>query len=183
MRNKRVALKEKILILLLGSVTLGLTRSPKQYFEILGEMADEWAGVRKSNVKRSIKNLYKSGMLQEEKNKDGTVSIILSNRGKRTAEIYNIDNLKIDRPKKWDGNWRVVTFDVPERIKKVREALRMHLRGLGFHELQKSVFIFPFPCANEINQIINFYDASEHIRVLVAHSIDNESEFKKKFGI
>ncbi|TSC67451.1 MAG: phenylacetic acid degradation operon negative regulatory protein [Parcubacteria group bacterium Gr01-1014_73] len=183
MRNKRVNIKEKILILLLGGLALGLTRSPKQYFEILGEMADEWRGIRKYNIRRSIKNLYRVGMLKEVKNKDGTVSIILSDKGKRSAKIYSIDNLKINKPKIWDGNWRVVIFDVPERIKKVREALRMHLHNLGFYELQKSVFICPFPCAEEINQIIDFYDISKHVRILMVHSLDNEDELRNEFGI
>lgn len=183
MRNKRVNIKEKILLLLLGGIALGLTHSPKQYFEILGKMADEWKGVRKSNIKRSIKDLHRVGMLKEVKNKDGTISIILSDEGKKAAEFYSIDNLKINRPKKWDGNWRVVIFDIPERIKKVREALRVHLRSLGFYELQKSVFICPFPCAEEINQIIDFYDISEHVRILMAHSLDNEDELRNKFKI
>ena len=183
MRNKRVFLKEKILLLLLGGIALGLTHSPKQYFEILGKMFDDWKGVRKSNVKRSIKNLYRLGMLKEIKNKDGTISIILSEKGKKAAKIYSIDNLKIDKPKKWDGNWRMVIFDIPERIKKVREALRMHLRNLGFYELQKSVFIYPFPCAEEINQIIDFYDISEYVRILMVHSLDNEDELRNEFKI
>ena len=183
MRNKRVFLKEKILLLLLGGIALGLTHSPKQYFEILGKMFDDWKGVRKSNVKRSIKNLYCLGMLKEIKNKDGTISIILSEKGKKAAKIYSIDNLKIDKPKKWDGNWRMVIFDIPERIKKVREALRMHLRNLGFYELQKSVFIYPLPCAEEINQIIDFYDISEYVRILMVHSLDNEDELRNEFKI
>ncbi|KKT75023.1 MAG: Transcriptional regulator, PaaX family [Parcubacteria group bacterium GW2011_GWB1_44_7] len=183
MRNKRVFLKEKILLLLLGGIALGLTHSPKQYFEILGKMFDDWKGVRKSNVKRSIKNLYRLGMLKEIKNKDGTISIILSEKGKKAAKIYSIDNLKIDKPKKWDGNWRMVIFDIPERIKKVREALRMHLRNLGFYELQKSVFIYPLPCAEEINQIIDFYDISEYVRILMVHSLDNEDELRNEFKI
>src|SRR3989344_1486556 len=183
MRNKRVFLKEKILLLLLGGIALGLTHSPKQYFEILGKMFDDWKGVRKSNVKRSIKNLYRLGMLKEIKNKDGTISIILSEKGKKAAKIYSIDNLKINKPKKWDGNWRVVIFDIPERIRRVREALRMHLYNLGFYELQKSVFIYPFPCAEELDQIIDFYDASEYVRVLVAHSIDNEEKLMEKYHL
>ena len=122
-------------------------------------------------------------MLKEIKNKDGTISIILSEKGKKAAKIYSIDNLKIDKPKKWDGNWRMVIFDIPERIKKVREALRMHLRNLGFYELQKSVFIYPLPCAEEINQIIDFYDISEYVRILMVHSLDNEDELRNEFKI
>lgn len=171
------------MLLLLGGVALGLTHSPKQYFKILGEMADEWKGLNKFNLRRTIKNLYRSKMFKEVKNKDGTISIILSEKGKKTAEVYSLDNLKINKPKEWDGNWRVVIFDIPERIKKVREALRMHLRNLGFYELQKSVFIYPFSCTEEIKQIIDFYDISEHVRVIMAHSLDNEEELIKHFGL
>src|SRR3990167_5849545 len=183
MRKKRVNIKEKIMTLLLGGLALGLTHSPKQYFEILSEISEDLRDIRKSCIKRSIKNLYASGMLREVKNQDDTVSMILSEKGKKMAEIYSIDNLKINKPKKWDGNWRVVIFDIPERIKQVREALRMHLRNLGFYELQKSVFVCQFPCAEEINQVIDFYDISEHVRILMAHSLDNEDELKSKFGI
>ena len=183
MRYRRGEISRKILLLLLGGVALGLTHSPKQYFEILGGMADEWKGANNFNFKRTIKNLYHLEMLKEIKNKDGTISVALSEKGKKTAEVYSLDNLKIGKPKKWDGNWRVVIFDVPERIKKVRDALRMHLKNLGFYELQKSVFICPFPCAEEINQIVDFYNIHEHIRVIIAHSIDNEEELMKQFNV
>ena len=183
MRYERVSIKKKILILLLGGLALGLTHSPKRYFNILGEMTNEWKGIKKSSVKRTIKSLYRIGMLKEVKNQDDTISMILSEKGEKMAEIYSLDNLKINKPKKWDGNWRVVIFDIPERIKKVREAFRMHLLNIGFYELQKSVFVCPFPCVEEINQIIDFYDISEYVRILMAHSVDNEDELKSKFGI
>jgi len=183
MRHRKSEINRKILLLLLGGVALGLTQSPKQYFKILSEMADDWKGINKSSFKRTIKSLYNSGMLKEVKNKDGTISVILSEWGKKTAEVYSLDNLKINRSKKWDGNWRGGIFDIPERIKKVRGALRMHLRNLRFYELQKSVFICPFPCAEEIKQIIDFYNISEHVRILMAHSIDNENKLREKFEI
>ena len=183
MRYRKGEINRKILLLLLSGVALGLTHSPKQYFKIIDEIANEWKGISKPRFKRSIKKLYNSGMLKEVKNKDGTISVILSGKGKKTAEVYSLDNLKIGRPKKWDGNWRVVIFDIPERIKKVREALRMHLRNLRFYELQKSVFICPFPCAEEIKQIIDFYNVSEYVRILMSHSIDNENELREKFEI
>ena len=44
--------------LLLGGLALGLTHSPKQYFEILSEISEDLRGIRKSCIKRSIKNLY-----------------------------------------------------------------------------------------------------------------------------
>ena len=32
-------------------------------------------------------------------------------------------------------------------------------------------------------RFIDFYDISEYVRILMAHSVDNEDELKSKFGI
>ena len=52
----------------------------------------------------------------------------------------------IPLPLRWDGKWRVVMFDVPEKRKKVRDALRMLLRSAGFVHFQDSAWIQPYPC-------------------------------------
>ena len=162
---------------------MSLTRTPKQYFEILGEITDEFKGVKRSNVKRAIKNLYQNAIIEEVKNLDGTIKIMLTKAGKRWAELSSLDELIIKRPKDWDGNWRIVIFDIPERLKKVRDSLHMHLRNLGFIELQKSVFIYPFPCLKEIGYIIKFYNIQKFVRILTANSIDDEEELMKRFGL
>lgn len=43
----------------------------------------------------------------------------------------------------WDGQWRMVMFDVPEAARDAREMLRAALRKLHFGCLQKSVWISP----------------------------------------
>jgi phenylacetic acid degradation operon negative regulatory protein len=45
--------------------------------------------------------------------------------------------------RRWDGQWRMVVFDVPERQKGRREKLRTYLRARGFGYLQNSVWITP----------------------------------------
>ena len=54
----------------------------------------------------------------------------------------------LNRPKKraWDGYWRIVVFDIPEHIKKVRDNLRRELMAVGFKKLQASVWISPDEC-------------------------------------
>lgn len=183
MQNRKGNVKRKILLLLLGGLAIGLSRSPKQYFEILGEIHDDLRGIKKSNLKRTIKIMHGYGMLKEETNLDGTVKIVLSEKGNKLAKMCSLDVLKIKKPKKWDGNWRIVIFDIPEPLKKVRDSLRFHLKNLGFYELQKSVFINPFPCIEEIDQIVKFYNVRKHVRIITANSIDNEDELMQKFEI
>ena len=74
-------------------------------------------------------------------------------------------------------------FDVPEKIKRVRDALRMHFKEMGFYEFQKSVFVHPFPCADEIEYILEFYNVRRHVRFIVATEIDTALELKRHFGL
>lgn len=183
MINRKGKIKRKIALLLLGGLALGLSGSPKKYFEILSEIADKFQGIKKPTIKKSLKSLSKCGFLKETKKVDGTIEITLNEKGRRLAEFYKIDDLKIKRPKKWDGNWIIVIFDIPERRRGIRDAIRTHLKNLGFFEFQKSVFIFPFPCTEEIDFIVRFYKAREHVRIISANSIDNEYDLMKKFGL
>ena len=49
--------------------------------------------------------------------------------------------MKINIPPKWDGFWRIVIFDVPEKFKKARNALSKKIKDLGLFPLQKA-FLF-----------------------------------------
>jgi DNA-binding transcriptional regulator PaaX len=49
----------------------------------------------------------------------------------------------------WDGQWRLVLFDIPIRQNAHRERLRRYLRGRGFGCLQGSVWITPDPLHSE----------------------------------
>lgn len=49
----------------------------------------------------------------------------------------------------WDGQWRIVLFDVPTAQNSQRGRLRRYLHGKGFGYLQNSVWISPDPLAAE----------------------------------
>jgi len=177
------ATQRKILILLLGGIVLGLSGSPRTYFRIIGEMKKEWKKINRNSLRRAIKSLYQSKLIKIIPNKNNTSTFILSDKGKKLALTYNIDKIHLFVPKNWDQKWRVVMFDIPERLKKIRETLRYHLRTIGFLELQKSVFVHPSDCQKEIDYIIEFYDIRKFVRFLIAESIDTELHLKQRFGM
>ncbi len=47
--------------------------------------------------------------------------------------------------REWDGLWRMVIFDVPEKDRKLRDRLRRRLEKEHFGQLQRSVWISPDP--------------------------------------
>lgn len=175
--------QKKILLLLIGGLALGLSGSPKRYFQILESIGKEWEEINRKSLKRAIRNLYQSKLIKEKENPDGTITMVLTDKGKEKALTYNLDKMMIKKPKQWDGKWRIVLFDIPEKLRWVRDAFRHHLNQLGFYEFQKSVFIHPFDCQDEIDYLIEFYNARKFIRFIIAESLDNELHLKTHFGL
>jgi hypothetical protein len=172
--------RKKILLLLAGGVALSLSREPGQYFKILGKIRKEWESVGRQKLRDDIRNLYRSKLVGIKSNTDGSFSLILTKKGKNKVLRYNLDSMRIKR-QRWDGKWRIVLFDIPERQKPARDALRDKLKKLGFWELQKSIFVYPFDCENEIEFLVEFFHIKPHVRYGILESIDNELHIKKHF--
>ncbi|KKU92617.1 MAG: CRISPR-associated endonuclease Cas2 [Candidatus Zambryskibacteria bacterium RIFCSPHIGHO2_01_FULL_46_30] len=180
--TRKGAVQKKVASLLLAGVALSLTRSGKKQLRIIKDVRNEWREIDSRALKAAIKSLYSSKLISQKNNKDGTTTFELSKEGKRVALTYDIDNMKILK-QLWDKKWRIVIFDIPEKLKKIREALRHHLKQLGFIELQHSVFVLPFECQNEIEYITEFYNIRRFVRYIEAHHIDNELDLKHKFNL
>ena len=90
----------------------------------------------------------------------------------------------MQKPKKWDGHWRIIFFDIKESKKNVRDALRHHLKNLNCYPLQKSVFVTPYPCKEEIDFLCEFYEGGTEIILAEAISLGkNEKTVRAHFGI
>jgi len=83
--------------------------------------------------------------------------------------------------KKWDKKWRVVIFDIPKEFNKKRDIFRGKLKELGFYMLQKSVFIFPYPCENELEDLCSMIGIEDYVDILVAESGGSKAEDLKNF--
>ncbi len=57
--------------------------------------------------------------------------------------------------RRWDGVWRVVTFDVPETRRRERKLLWQSLRARKFGLLQRSVWVWPHPVETILKEIIH----------------------------
>ena len=175
--------QKKVLLLLLAGVGLSVARSPSQYFRVIKSVKSEWDKINYLALRRSIASLYKSKLVKEIENSDGSITMVLTDKGRKKAITFNIDNMEIKRPNKWDKKWRLVIFDIPEKKRGARDALRETLKRLGFYELQKSVFVFPYQCQSELDFVIEFFDIRPYVRVAMVVSLDNELHLREIFNI
>lgn len=181
--NRLGTTQKKVLLLLLAGIALGLNRSPKRHWWILKQVPKEWGKINRQALERAINSLYSSHLVSEKHNKDGTTTLVLSENGKQRALQFNLDKMEIKKPKIWDKKWRIVMFDVPEKLRRLRDSLRLHFKEIGLIELQKSVFVFPYSCSKEIEFILEFYNARRHVRFILADKIDNQIHLMKKFNL
>jgi len=138
------------------------------------------------NNKRDYYNVFsrlKSAGLIKTANRNGQIYISLTKEGKKKAGKYQINDLEIKKSKKWDKKWRIMIFDISDKQKIKREALRGKIKELGLFQLQKSVWIYPYNFEKEIKLLRSFFGlTSEEIQIIIADNIENDSKAKMFFN-
>ena len=100
------------------------------------------------------------------------------------AGKYQIDDLQIPRPKKWDKKWRVIIFDIPASSNTIRNVFRRKLKEFGFYPLQKSIWVYPFECTEEIALLRDFLRADKkQIQVLEVSKMEDDRFLRKIFDL
>lgn len=183
-RQERVGrLGKKVLLLLAAGVSLSLTHRPDRQFRIIRSVGKEWMKINEKGLKNSIRRLYQSRLLDYEENAEGTVAITLGEKGKIRSLKYNLDKIKIKQPVKWDGFWRMVMFDIPEHKKQARDTFARKLWALGFVALQKSVFVYPYECRDELDFIVEVFGLKPYVRFALVKELDIALDLKRRFGL
>lgn len=105
----------------------------------------------------------------------------LTLKAKTRLSKIDFDSLTIQLPKVWDKTWRIVLFDIPENRRHARVALTAKLRSVGFLPLQKSAWIYPFACKDEVAFITNAYGVNKWVSYFETNKIDHEQKLIERF--
>ena len=137
----------------------------------------------KKNCYNVFYRLKRQGYIITERH-NHQIYISLTAEGKKKAGRFQIDSLVIAKPKKWDGKWRIVIFDIQDKQRVKREGLRGFLKRLQFCQLQKSVWIHAFDCRDEVQLLKDFFGFSnKELQFIVAETIDNQQKLKDYFRV
>ena len=128
-------------------------------------------------------NLRRQKLIEYVSDRSGVTTVRITSKGESKLRSFAIDLLTISKPKHWDGKWRMVMFDLPVRYNKARHSLRFKLKQLGFVQFQKSVWIYPYPCVDEILFIADYYKVGKYVEVLTVSEINNDLKLKKAFNL
>lgn len=174
-------IREKILLLLIGGVAFGYSLTPQRQWRVLKTISREWNKLNKKELRQGIDYLYRLKFIEKE-TKNGVINIIPTKKGKLQLLNMRLENIK-NKKEKWDGKWRMVAFDIPEKNRRGRDVLRGKLKKIGFYELQKSILLTPYDCRKEIKELVDYFDLGKYVRFGVLEFIDNEIYFKNVFKL
>jgi len=133
---------------------------------------------RKYYIGETIKKLIKNKTILSTNG-----DFYLSTLGKSKLAKYELDDLIIEKPKVWDGQFRVIIFDIAESKRSMRVALRKQLVCWGFIRLQNSVWAYPYECQELIALLKTSFGVFKDVIYMTVGSIENDGWLKKEFNL
>lgn len=179
-------LHELLKYLAFGSGVLVISLSPLGSTQLTQTVLRQYFRKKKFERVRflqDLKNLQRREVIDYRELNDGRIEILLTAQGKEKMLRYHIDEIKLKLPRVWDKKWRLIMFDIPHAHRQARDAFRKKLHDLKFHPIQKSVFITPYPCEDEIDFIASIFDVRKYVLVLYVSSFEGEEKLKHHFSI
>jgi len=121
--------------------------------------------LKKSSLSQALKRLRENGLIELIDDKELIIRLTDIGRDKILWEKIKNSN------EKWDGKWRVVIWDIPEKRRVARDLLRYKLKQLGFERLQKSVWACQKNCTKELREFIRKVGIGDWVIVMEANDI------------
>lgn len=180
-RRAKIAKVQKAVLFTLaaaGGLTMALVApNALQVLEQFG-----WVKTKRSHkdtINKSIQRLERSGLIQ----KDASGYITLTKKGQRRVSEIERMRYQLPHPEKWDSKWRVVSFDIKEKRKAVRELLRQTLVAVGFVHLHHSVWVYPYDCEDFLSLLKADYHMGVEVLYIVADYIENDGWLRGHFDL
>lgn len=173
--NKKLRIKDKLIFTALFltdrfAEMIDYAENPRQIepYKLRSDQAYQY--LAKIYKQRSLENAAQRITSKEIKFDPKKISILLD--AKTFKETYHWKKFRlITQSKKWDGLWRVVVFDIPEKQRKARDSIRHHLKKLGFVFWQKSVWVTIFDIKKELGKLLKDVGLEKYVIVLEAKNI------------
>lgn len=158
-----------------------LPRVLKPFLESENEY-EVWKRFNIPYLQRTLRRLEKQKLV-EITTEDKFQIVKITDNGRKRILKCALEELEIKKPKLWDHKWRLVSFDLPEKLATERKILTEYLKVWGFYPFHKSVYLHAYPCLKEIDFLREYLGISQYVRLFIVTYIENDKLFKEFFGV
>ncbi len=105
----------------------------------------------------------------------------ITEKGKQRIRYFELEKLILTVPPKWDRQWTIILYDVPEEHKKARDAFNVQIKQIGCFPIHKSVFVHPTDCRDEIDYIAELMGLDKFIFHFRTNSLGKKEFTARKY--
>lgn len=134
------------------------------------------------NIGKELTRLSRRGLITIEQ-KGPAIKIKITHQGKSLLQLIKVKEIKIEKQRTWDKKWRVVAFDVPEKENLSRNSFRAAIKRLGFIQVQKSLWVNPYPCTEAVRFLADAHRVSDYVSLFEGSYIGKDGILRKHFNI
>ncbi len=84
---------------------------------------------------------------------------------------------------RWDGRYYLVTFDIPESQKAIRNQIILDLKNAHFYNYSKGLWLSPYNPIKYVETTRARYNLGQKIRLIVASHLEDEAKIKRHFQL
>ncbi len=139
----------------------------------------------KKDARRTL-HYMKYRKLIEVRTRNGQEEYRLTDAGMQKYRKIVLSDLTVSTPYRWDHKWRMVIFDIPRYKQVQRDEMLTQLKRLGFYMLQRSVWVHPFECAEQVGVLLHMLDLESEVSFMLVEQGNftaHAEEFYKKRGL
>lgn len=141
----------------------------------------EWTKFNPYILRRNLKRLHQQKIV-EVIEEDGREIIKLTNKGRTKYLKFRLEQLSLNGGS-WDGKWRVVMYDISKFKRNQQENFRRVLKYINFLQLQKSIYLTPYPCEEQIAYLREYFNVGSEVLFMRVDKIENEEIYKQYFKL
>ncbi|PIZ66725.1 hypothetical protein CO051_00820 [Candidatus Roizmanbacteria bacterium CG_4_9_14_0_2_um_filter_39_13] len=82
---------------------------------------------------------------------------------------------------KWDGKWRILSYEIPEKKRELRDRLRREVASWGLGPWHRSFWVTPHPIIHSLRDLISDTEEQQYVQAFEAdHVFGNRAELIEK---
>jgi phenylacetic acid degradation operon negative regulatory protein len=71
----------------------------------------------------------------------------------------------------WDGKWRILSYEIPEKKRELRDRLRREVSGWGLGPWHRSFWLTPHPIIENLRQLVSQKEEEQYVQAFEADHI------------
>jgi DNA-binding transcriptional regulator PaaX len=172
-------------IAILGGAFMIPGAARAMYSLVARKIAGEDTPEERAIKARRLKELAQRRLITIRDISGSKIEVTLTGAGKKLVKLYELDNMKLPKPPKWDRRWRIITYDIPKKKQKASLALSRKFHELGMFRLQRSIWIYPHECKDDIDTVCAIFDINpdDYVLYLTSDRIPREADARKHFDM